>query len=100
WLSTTVSDLVVEADPRTGMMAPSGEVRMALERLKDVVGESGSGRAATAAMANLAEAIHGLVNHMRTEQQMIRDWVDSQAEQHREIRRLLEILVRENVNSK
>jgi hypothetical protein len=31
---------------------------------------------------------------------MIRDWVDSQAEQHREIRRLLEILVRENVGSK
>jgi hypothetical protein len=48
-------------------------------------------------MANLAEAIQGLVQHMRTEQQMIRDWVDSQAEQHREIRRLLEHLVRENV---
>jgi len=30
---------------------------------------------------------------MRTEQQMIRDWVDSQPEQHRDIRRLLEILV-------
>jgi len=45
-----------------------------------------------------AEAIQGLVHHMRTEQQMIRDWVDSQAEQHRDIRRLLEILVRENVN--
>jgi hypothetical protein len=29
---------------------------------------------------------------------MIRDWVDSQAQQHREIRRLLEILVREDVN--
>jgi hypothetical protein len=29
---------------------------------------------------------------------MIRDWVDSQAEQHREIRRLLEILVRESTN--
>jgi hypothetical protein len=29
---------------------------------------------------------------------MIRDWVDSQAQQHREVRRLLEILVRENVN--
>jgi hypothetical protein len=28
---------------------------------------------------------------------MIRDWVDSQAEQHREIRRLLEILARESV---
>ena len=28
---------------------------------------------------------------------MIRDWVDSQAQQHRDIRRLLEILVREDV---
>jgi hypothetical protein len=35
---------------------------------------------------------------MRSEQQMIRDWVDSQAQQHREVRRLLELLVRENVN--
>ena len=49
-------------------------------------------------MANLAEAIQGLVHHMRTEQQMIRDWVDSQAEQHREIRRLLELMVQERVD--
>jgi hypothetical protein len=35
---------------------------------------------------------------MRTELQMIRDWVDSQAEQHRDIRRLLELLVRENAH--
>ena len=28
---------------------------------------------------------------------MIRDWVDSQAQQHREVRRLLETLVREDV---
>jgi hypothetical protein len=33
---------------------------------------------------------------MRTEQQMIRDWVDSQAEQNRDIRKLLEALVRES----
>jgi hypothetical protein len=33
-----------------------------------------------------------------TEQQMIRDWVDSQAEQHREIRRLLELMTRERVD--
>jgi len=56
------------------------------------------GKAATAAMANLAEAIHGLVNHMRTEQQMIRDWADSQAEQQRDIKRLLERLGREDVH--
>ena len=49
-------------------------------------------------MANLAEAIQGLVHHMRTEQQMIRDWVDSQADQNRDIRRLLEVLVRESVD--
>jgi len=53
---------------------------------------------ASAAMANLAEAIQGLVHHMRTEQQMIRDWVDSQADQQREIKKLLEVMVRENVN--
>jgi hypothetical protein len=102
WLSTTVHDLGVGGtDTGTGVAAagpPSSELRMAIERLKETIHESGSSRAATSAMANLAEAIQGLVHHMRTEQQMIRDWVDSQAEQHREIRRLLEILVRENVN--
>ena len=76
----------------------SGDLQSAIERLRDAIAEGGSSRAATTAMANLAEAIQGLVHHMRTEQQMIRDWVDSQAEQHREIRRLLELLVRENVS--
>src|SRR3954454_15552028 len=93
WLSTTVQDLGNEP------AAPgSGEVRGAIENLREAVADAGSGKAATAAMANLAEAIQGLVHHMRSEQQMIRDWVDSQAEQHRDIRRLLEVLVRENVH--
>ena len=78
--------------------APSGELRVAIERLREAITDGGSNRASTTAMANLAEAIQGLVQHMRTEQQMIRDWVDGQAEQHREIRRLLEILARESVN--
>ena len=60
--------------------------------------QAGSGKAASTAMVNLAEAIQGLVHHMRNEQQMIRDWVDGQAEQQREIKRLLEIMVRESVN--
>jgi hypothetical protein len=51
-------------------------------------------------MANLAEAIQGLVKHMRTEQQLIRDWVDSQAEQQREIQRLLERIGREDVRER
>ena len=98
WLSTTVRDLGAGGESATpALAAPSGELRGAIERLKESIAESGSSRAATTAMANLAEAIQGLVHHMRTEQQMIRDWVDSQAEQHREIKRLLEMLVRENV---
>ena len=96
WLSTTVRDLDVEGDLRN-VGAPAGEFRVAIERLKETIGEAGAGKAATAAMANLAEAIHGLVNHMRTEQQLIRDWADSQAEQQRDIKRLLERLGREDV---
>src|SRR5262245_3247533 len=98
WLSTMVRDLGVGTDGAMATGAPTNELRLAIERLKEAIHESTSSRAATTAMANLAEAIQGLVHHMRTEQQMIRDWVDSQAEQHREIRRLLEILVRENAN--
>ncbi len=93
WLSTSVHDLSSEPG-----VPVAGEVRGAIEKLREAVADAGSGKAATAAMANLAEAIQGLVHHMRTEQQMIRDWVDSQAEQHRDIRRLLEMLVRETVD--
>jgi hypothetical protein len=101
WLSTTVRDLGgAGAEAAASAGAAPSDMRVAIDRLKEVIAEGGSNRAATTAMANLAEAIQGLVHHMRTEQQMIRDWVDSQAEQHREIRRLLEILVRENVNTK
>jgi hypothetical protein len=100
WLSTTVRDLGADAGATTvatGSPAP-GDLKLSIERLRDAITDGGSNRATTTAMANLAEAIQGLVHHMRTEQQMIRDWVDSQAQQHRDIRRLLEILVRENVN--
>jgi len=101
WLSTTVRDLGVGSDAAVAVPAAgavSGDLRTAIERLGEAITNGGSNRATTTAMANLAEAIQGLVHHMRSEQQMIRDWVDSQAQQHREVRRLLELLVRENVN--
>jgi uncharacterized protein YneF (UPF0154 family) len=97
WLSTTVYDHATEPGAAGAAVGFSGEVRSALDRLRDAVNEAGGNKTASAAMANLAEAIQGLVHHMRTEQQMIRDWVDAQAEQQREIKRLLEIMVRENV---
>ena len=92
WLATTVRDLGVDAT----VVAPAGpaatDMHTVIERLRDIIAESGPNKAATGAMANLAEAIQGLVHHMRSEQQLIREWVDAQAVQHREIRRLLEIL--------
>jgi hypothetical protein len=93
WLSTTVYDQ--GAEPASGS---AFEVRSAVEKLREAVDQAGSGKAASVAMANLAEAIQGLVHHMRTEQQLIRDWVDGQAEQQREIKKLLEVMVREKVN--
>jgi len=93
WLSTTVYDHGSEP----AAAGVPGEVRGAIERLRDAVDQAGSGKAASAAMANLAEAIQGLVHHMRTEQQMIRDWVDGQADQQREIKKLLEVMVRDKV---
>lgn len=94
WLSTTVHDISME--PVAAAAAPlSPDMKAAIERLRETVAETGGNKAATAAMANLAEAIQGLVHHMRTEQQMIRDWADSQAEQNQEIRKVLEVLSRE-----
>ena len=94
WLSTTVRD-IGGGDGGVHAGPVSGDLRVAIERLKEAFAEGGPNKAATTAMSNLAEAIHGLVQHMRSEQQMIRDWADAQAEQNQEIRRVLEVLARE-----
>jgi hypothetical protein len=96
WLATTVRDLGVETLPSAGVGVGGGaDIQAAIERLREVMVEGGAtNKTATGAMANLAEAIQGLVHHMRSEQQLIREWVDGQAVQHREIRRLLEVLSR------
>ena len=95
WLSTTVHDIGSDPAPGATSAPLSNDMHAAIERLRETVAETGGNKAATTAMANLAEAIQGLVHHMRSEQQMIRDWADSQAEQNQEIRKVLEILARE-----
>ncbi|HEU4805485.1 MAG TPA: flagellar motor protein MotA [Nitrobacter sp.] len=87
WLATTVREYGGET--RTD---PSAEIKTAIERLRTSVEETGASNDTTSAMASLAEAIQGLVTHMRTEQQMIREWADGQGEQNREIKKLLEYL--------
>ncbi len=96
WLATTVEE--TGAVGFAGGGAVPASVTEAIERLRNSVNEAGSGKATTAAMANLAEAIQGLVQHMRAEQQMIRDWADAQAKLNNDIRRFMEILSREAVD--
>lgn len=99
WLATTVREYgtgEVAAVASSGGGVASGELQAAVERLRSVLEDGGSAsRGTTAAMASLAEAIQALVSHMRTEQQMIREWADGQGEQNREIRRLLERIARQ-----
>src|ERR1700730_2258648 len=56
WLSTTVRDLVVDREGPGAAPAGalSGDLKGAIDRLRDVVAEGGSNRATTTAMANLA----------------------------------------------
>jgi hypothetical protein len=96
WLATTVQDPGVSTT-NTGGAMPAAAIN-AMERLRQAVTEVGSNKTTTAAMANLAEAIQGLVHHMRTEQQMIRDWADEQSKLNRDLRRFMELLARETVD--
>ncbi len=90
WLASTVREYSSENAAGGG-----GDLQQAIERLRTTMEEGGGNRGTTAAMANLAEAIQGLVAHMRNEQQMIREWADGQGEQNRDIKKLLERIARQ-----
>jgi len=94
WLATTVRGYASEGGGATG-----GDLEGALDRLRAAMEEGSGNKATTTAMASLAEAIQGLVTHMRTEQQMIREWADGQGEQNREIKKLLERLAKQREKS-
>jgi len=90
WLASTVREYAGESGS-----AGSGDLQSILERLRSTLEEGGSSRGTTAAMANLADAIQSLVAHMRSEQQMIREWADGQGEQNIQIKKLLEQIARQ-----
>lgn len=50
---------------------------------------------AAQALANLAEGIEGLVHSMRSEQKLLREWMETQAARDRDIRAVLERFARE-----
>ena len=96
WLAETVQEY---AGDGAVAVAGSADMNPVLERLRVAVEDMGSNRTTTTAMANLAEAIQGLVHHMRSEQQLIREWADGQGEQNKEIKSLLERIARQPENN-
>jgi hypothetical protein len=100
WLST-VTDLDPDMMDTRGEITTAEDLRVAIERLARTFQEGGGGQTgggstqrATTAMANLAEGIQGLVQHMRSEQQVIRSWVETQSEQQKDMKDLLETISR------
>lgn len=83
WLATVTDP---DSDMRLARGAgTSDDLQAVLMQLQNL--QAGSGGAKTqAALGSLAEGIQGLVKSMRTEQQMMRDWADAQAEEQKAVR--------------
>jgi len=92
WLSTMTQD--VQATSAPGGAGP--DLKPVLDRLTHVINEAALGRTSNTAMVNLAEGIQAMIQQMRSEQQMIRNWVEFQADQQQEVKRLLEKLARDD----
>lgn len=96
WLSSVTdvgADMLLPANlPISAGANSSEEMRLLSERLNRLVQDQGSGQRTSAAMASLAESIQGLVQHMRSEQQMLRDFVENQASEQRAMRGTLDRL--------
>ncbi|MDB5512622.1 MAG: flagellar motor protein MotA [Enterovirga sp.] len=75
WLATAAAEAAATNSAEIGDAAPGGQT-----------------------LASLAEGIEALVQHMRGEQQMIRDWVEAQAARDRDFRILIERFMRERAN--
>jgi hypothetical protein len=67
------------------------DVRIELEKIAALADQS-QAKATSVAVANLADGVQALVQHMRAEQQIIRDWIEAQAEQSREVKDVLQRL--------
>jgi hypothetical protein len=92
WLSS-ITDVGSDAGHAGGVgVAGAEELRLLSERLGRLVSEGGIQPRTSTAMANLAESIQGLVQHMRSEQQILRDFVEAQASEQREMRGVLDRL--------
>jgi hypothetical protein len=86
WLSTTANDAVP---------TDNGDLSSALERLNRLISSQSGAAVTNQSLASLAEGIQQLVQHMRQEQQQIRDWVEAQSESQADVKKLLTHLTSE-----
>lgn len=71
----------------------SEELRAISERMRAIQEyEGGANPRIASSMASLADGISGLVKNMRSEQQLMRDWVEAQANEQRQMRITLDKL--------
>ncbi|WP_454917789.1 flagellar motor protein MotA [Xanthobacter sediminis] len=103
WLSTTVRDLDrppaaagrPEGDgPLLALPAPRSEIEVlvaAINRLEKTTADAGSQRV-IGAMSHLAESLQGLVTHLRSEQVLIKQLIDTHGRQQEDLRHLVERL--------
>jgi hypothetical protein len=94
WLSTvTDPDFDVVAHEGASGAESAEDIRRLSETVQHMAKAGGGmSQRSTAAMANLAEGIQGLVKNMRGEQQMLRDWIEAQQAESRAMRETLEKL--------
>lgn len=95
WLSSVTdlsSDITPVTVPDAGKHGSAEEIRALSERLRAVQETGGSNQRVASAMANLADGISGLVKNMRSEQQMMRDWVEAQSNEQKQVRATLDKL--------
>jgi hypothetical protein len=97
WLSTVVDVRIANA-PATA--AAAGLNDDSLKRLEasfaqvgKTLSDGGPTRAATAAMADLAEGVQGLVQHMRADQKQLQDWMKESALRQREMNELIRMMI-------
>ncbi|WP_234054258.1 MULTISPECIES: flagellar motor protein MotA [unclassified Xanthobacter] len=102
WLSTTVRDLdrlpgperPAEGGALLALPAPSADMEPligAINRLEKTMAEAGSQRVISA-MSHLAESLQGLVTHLRSEQVLIKQLIDTHGRQQEDLRHLVERL--------
>lgn len=92
-LTASTTDTLLDSSGTLSERGPR-DLRAALDKIATTADQSHA-RATSIAIANLADGIQSLVQHMRAEQQLIRDWVEAQAEQGKELKAILKRLASE-----